>query len=147
MHSGACFLASFVVDLTGAACCTHQCADVDHPVEPIEEGALLPCLVRIALIKLISAKRGHAGLDASSACIHALSVITTRMHTCTELAICHTTLGFNVINSNDLAIALFYVTNKFKVVPQIQNCAWPSMLCLNILTKTCAWPMMEWQYK
>lgn len=143
-----CFQASTMMQLTGAACCTYQCADVDHPVEPVEEGALVPCLVRIALVKLISAKRGHAGLDASSACIHALCLrTTTRMHTCTELAICHRTLGFQVINFNDLAVALLYVINKFKVVPLTQHCAWPLMLCLNALTKTCAWPMMEWQCK
>jgi len=42
----------------------HQGADVDAPVEPVEEGRLLLAVARVVLVELVSAKRAHARLDA-----------------------------------------------------------------------------------
>lgn len=38
------------------------------PVEPVEKGALLPRLVGVRLIKLVSAKGGHARFNAPRPC-------------------------------------------------------------------------------
>lgn len=40
----------------------HQGADVDAPIEPVEEGCLLPAVARVVLVELVRAESGHAGL-------------------------------------------------------------------------------------
>ncbi len=37
----------------------HQSADVNAPVEPVEEGRLLPAVARVVLVKLVRAKRAY----------------------------------------------------------------------------------------